>query len=29
MQKFHAYLKMSMSTFKEQSFQTLQQHDVS
>jgi len=29
MQKFHAYLKMIISTFKEQPFQTLQQHDVS
>jgi len=29
MQKFQAYLKMIISTFKEQPFQTLQQHDVS
>jgi len=29
MQKFQAYLKMITSTFKEQPFQTLQQHDVS
>ena len=29
MQKFQAYLKMISSTFKEQPFQTLQQHDVS
>ena len=29
MQKFQAYLKMIISTFKEQLFQTLQQHDVS
>jgi len=29
MQKFRAYLKMIISTFKEQPFQTLQQHDVS
>jgi len=29
MQKFQAYLKIIFSTFKEQPFQTLQQHDVS
>jgi len=29
MQKFQAYLKIIISTFKEQPFQTLQQHDVS
>ena len=29
MQIFQAYLKMIISTFKEQPFQTLQQHDVS
>jgi len=29
MQKFQAYLKMTISTTKEQLFQTLQQHDVS
>ena len=29
MQKFQAYLKMIISTFKEQPFQTLQQHDIS
>ena len=29
MEKFQAYLKMIISTFKEQAFQTLQQHDVS
>ena len=29
MQKFQAYLKMIISTFKEQPFQTLEQHDVS
>ena len=29
MQKFQAYLKMIIISFKEQSFQTLQQHDVS
>jgi len=29
MQKFQAYLKMIISTFKEQLFQTPQQHDVS
>ena len=29
MQKFQAYLKMIISTFKEQPFQTLQQYDVS
>jgi len=29
MQKFQAHLKMITSTFKEQPFQTLQQHDVS
>ena len=29
MQKFQAYLKMIISTFQEQPFQTLQQHDVS
>ena len=29
MQKFQAYLKMVISTFKEQPFQTLQQHEVS
>jgi len=29
MQKFQAYLKMIISTFKEQPFHTLQQHDVS
>ena len=29
MQKFQAYLKMIISTFKEQPFQTLQQHGVS
>jgi len=30
MEKFQAYLKMIIiSTFKEQPFQTLQQHDVS
>jgi len=29
MQKFQAYLKMIIGTFKEQPFQTLQQHDVS
>ena len=29
MQKFQAYLKMGISTFKEQPFQTLQQHDIS
>jgi len=29
MQKFEAYLKMIISTLKEQPFQTLQQHDVS
>ena len=29
MQKFQAYLKMIISTFKEQPLQTLQQHDVS
>ena len=29
MQKFQAYLKMIISTFKEQPFQALQQHDVS
>ena len=29
MQKFQAYLKMIISTFKEQPFQTLQQLDVS
>jgi len=29
MQKFKAYLKMIISTFREQPFQTLQQHDVS
>jgi len=29
MHKFQAYLKMIISTFKEQPFQTLQQHDVS
>ena len=28
MQKFQAYLKMIISIFKEQPFQTLQQHDV-
>ena len=28
MQKFQAYLKMIISTFKEQPLQTLQQHDV-
>jgi len=29
MQKFQVYLKMIISTFKEQPFPTLQQHDVS
>jgi len=29
MQKFQAYLKMIISTFEEQPFQTLQQYDVS
>jgi len=29
MQKFQAYLKMIISTFKKQPFHTLQQHDVS
>ena len=29
MQKFQAYLKMTISTFRKQPFQTLQQHDVS
>jgi len=29
MQKYQAYLKMIISTFKEKPFQTLQQHDVS
>jgi len=29
MQTFQAYPKMIISTFKEQPFQTLQQHDVS
>ena len=29
MQKLQAYLKIIISTFKEQPFQTLQQHDVS
>ena len=28
MQKFQAYLKMIISTFKEQPFQILQQHDI-
>ena len=29
MQKFQAFLKIIISTFKEHPFQTLQQHDVS
>jgi len=29
MQKFQAYLKIIVSTFREQPFKTLQQHDVS
>jgi len=29
MQRFQAYLKMMISAFKEQSYQTLQQRDVS
>ena len=29
MQKFQVYLKMIIRTFKEQPFQTLQQHDAS